>query len=66
VDFDDRIELLATDPDVHDVTDHYFGYNAVLVRFSRVNPDGLRDLLGTADKFVTRKAGPCSPARKRR
>ena len=34
VDFDDRAELLAADPDVYYVTDHYAGYNAVLVRFS--------------------------------
>ncbi|HEV3332236.1 MAG TPA: MmcQ/YjbR family DNA-binding protein [Bryobacteraceae bacterium] len=65
VDFDDRAELLAADPDVYYVTDHYVGYNAVLVRLSRVNPDVLRDLLGMAHKFVTR-AKPRAPARKRR
>ena len=64
VDFDDRTELLAADPDVYYVTDHYVG-NAILVRLSRVNPDVLRDLLGMAHKFVT-KAVPRSPARKRR
>src|SRR5208337_2187751 len=32
VDFDDRAELLAADPDVYYVTDHYAGYSAVLVR----------------------------------
>ena len=66
VDFDDRAELLAADPDVYYVTDHYVGYTAVLVRLSRVNPDVLRDLLGMAYKFVTRKAAPRSPRRKRR
>ena len=66
VDFDDRAELLAADPDVYYVTDHYVGYTAVLVRLSRVNPDVLRDLLGMAYKFVTRDAAPRSPARKRR
>ncbi|MGA7414119.1 MAG: MmcQ/YjbR family DNA-binding protein [Bryobacteraceae bacterium] len=65
VDFDDRAELLAADPAVYYVTDHYIGYSAVLVRLSRVNPDALPDLLGMAHKFVTRKA-PRSPARKRR
>src|SRR6266550_7667713 len=60
VDFDDRAELLAADPDVYYVTDHYVGYNAVLVRLSRVNPDVLRDLLVMAHKFVTRKAAPRS------
>jgi hypothetical protein len=66
VDFDDRAELLAADPDVYYVTEHYVGYNAVLVRLSRVNPDVLRDLIGMAYKFVTRKAAPRSPVRKRR
>ncbi len=65
VDFEDRAELLAADPDVYYVTDHYVGYNAVLVRLSRVHRDVLRDLLGMAYKFVTRKAAPRSPARRR-
>ena len=66
VDFDDRAELLAADSDVYYVTDHYVGYTAVLVRLSRVNPDVLRDLLGMAYKFVTRKAAPRSRAQRRR
>ena len=66
VDFDDRAELLAADPDVYYVTDHYVPYNIVLVRLSRVSPDVLRDLLGMAYKFVTRNAPPRPPARKRR
>src|ERR1700688_2070535 len=56
VEFDDRTELLAADPNVYYVTDHYIPYNAVLVRLSRVKADVLRDLLGMAHKFVTRKA----------
>lgn len=66
VDFDDRAEMLAAAPDVYYVTDHYLGYNAVLVRLSRVNRDLLRDLLGMAYKFVTFKTTPRSPKRKRR
>ena len=58
----DRDELIAADPDVYYVTDHYVGYDAVLVRLSRVREDVLRDLLGMAHKFVSRK----SPKRKRR
>ena len=53
VDFDDRAELLAADPDVYYVTDHYLNYTSVLVRLSRVTHDVLRDLLGMAHKFVT-------------
>ena len=66
VDPDDLAELLAADPDVYYITDHYVGYSAVLVRLSRVTPDTLRDLLGMAHKFVTRKASPRVAARKRR
>jgi hypothetical protein len=66
VDFDDRAELLAAEPDIYYVTDHYVGYDAVLVRLSRVNPDMLVDLLGMAYKFMTRNLAPRSPARKRR
>jgi len=50
-----RAELLAADPDVYYVTDHYLNYTSVLVRLSRVTPDVLRDLLGMAHKFVTAK-----------
>jgi hypothetical protein len=66
VDFGDRAQLLAEAPDVYYVTEHYIGYPAVLVRLSRIDADVLRDLLGMAYKFVTRKAASRSPARKRR
>ena len=66
LDDEDRAELLAADPDVYYVTDHYVPYNAVLVRLARVKPDVLRDLLGMAHKFVTRSPAPRSPVRKRR
>ena len=66
VGFDDRAELLAADPDVYYVTEHYVPYNIVLVRLSRVDADVLRDLLGMAYKFLMRKAAPRPPGRKRR
>jgi hypothetical protein len=66
VDQDDRAELLAEAPDVYYVTDHYVGYNGVLVRLSRINRDMLRDLLGAAHKFVIRKIAPRAPKGKRR
>jgi hypothetical protein len=66
VDFDDRAELLAADPDAYYVTEHYVGHTSVLVRLSRVNPDVLRDLLGMAYKFATRNAVSRSTARKLR
>jgi hypothetical protein len=66
VDLDDRAELLAADPGVYYITEHYAGYNAVLVRLSRINPSVLRDLLGMAYKFVTRKPAPRPRVRKLR
>src|ERR1035438_9892174 len=66
VDFDDRAELLQADPSVYYVTDHYVGYSAVLVRWSRVKPDALRDLLGMAHKCVNRAGASGSPKRKSR
>ena len=65
VTMDDRTELLAADPDVYYVTDHYTGYPSVLVRLSRIQPDALRDLLGMAHKFVTRKPA-ASPSKNRK
>lgn len=66
VDFDGRAELLAEAPDIYYVTGHYLGYDAVLVRLSRIEPEALRDLLRAAHRFVTRKVTHESPARKRR
>jgi hypothetical protein len=66
VDFDDRAGLLAEAPDVYYLTDHYVGYNAVLVRLSRLNREVLRDLLGMAYKFVTANSPSRPPSRKRR
>ncbi|MGB8888752.1 MAG: MmcQ/YjbR family DNA-binding protein [Candidatus Korobacteraceae bacterium] len=62
---DDRAGLLAEAPEVYYVTDHYIGYDTVLVRLSRVNRDMLRDLLGMAYKFVMAKAKPRSSSQKR-
>ena len=66
VSFDDRAGLLAEAPDVYYLTDHYVGYNAVLVRLSRVDREVLRDLLGMAYKFVTANSPSRPPSRKRR
>jgi hypothetical protein len=53
MDFDQRDELIATDPSTYYLTDHYVGYTSVLVRLSRVHPDALRDLLLTAWRFMS-------------
>jgi len=55
IDFDQRAELMAADPDVYYVTDHYVNYPTVLVRLSRIDRDSLRDLLTMAWRFVSSK-----------
>lgn len=63
-DGEDIKALVAEAPDVYYVPEHYAGYNAVLVRLSLVNAEMMRDLLGMAYRFMTRKK-PRSPARQR-
>ena len=63
--FEARDELIAAQPDVYYVTDHYVNYPSVVVRLSRVHPDALRDLLGMAARFVGKTANKKSRPRKR-
>ena len=58
ISFEDRDELIAADPDVYYITDHYAPYPSVLVRMSRIRQDALRDLLQMGWKFVIAKAKP--------
>jgi hypothetical protein len=53
VDFDQRAELLAADPDVYYLKEHYVNYPVVLARLSRIHPDALRGLLEMGWRFVT-------------
>jgi hypothetical protein len=56
VDFSDRDELLAADPDTYYLTEHYVNDPSILVRLRRIHDDALRDLLGMAYQFArTRK-----------
>ena len=67
MDFDQRDQLIAEDPDVYYLKDHYVGYACVLVRLSRIQTDALRDLLGGARRFVLAKHSGAkrAPARQR-
>jgi hypothetical protein len=56
VDFDQRAELLETDPRTYYLKDHYVNYPIVLVRLSQIEPDALKDLLTMAYRFVTAKS----------
>lgn len=60
--FEEREEMLATEPETYYITDHYLNYPWVLVRLSRVHPDALRDLL----KGAARLAGRSKPGSAKR
>jgi hypothetical protein len=53
IDFDRRDELLAGDPQVYYLPDHYIDYATILVRLSRVHPDALRELIYMAHRFMS-------------
>jgi hypothetical protein len=48
-----RDELLAADPDVYYLTEHYEGYDNVLVRLSQITTEALKGLLMMAHKYRT-------------
>src|SRR5215467_3604807 len=64
VSFEDRDALIAEAPEIYYVKEHYLNYESVLVRLSRLSPDALPDLLGTAYKFISGKAKNRSQSKK--
>ena len=54
--FDRRDELIAEQPDIYYLKDHYVDYPCVLVRMSRVRKDALSDLLLMGWRFVSERA----------
>ena len=42
---EDREELVAADPDVYFITDHYLNYEYVLVNLKNVSRDALTDII---------------------
>ena len=58
-----RDDLMASEPDIYYVTDHYVPYEWVLVRVARAHSDALRDLLMTAWRLA---GGGKPPAPRRR
>jgi hypothetical protein len=63
IDFDRRAELIAAEPGVYYVTDHYVNYPTVLVRLSHIDRNTLRELLGMAWRFVSSKTRAAKPQR---
>jgi len=43
--FEEREELMSTEPDTYYITDHYLHYEYVLVSLERVGEDALSDLI---------------------
>jgi hypothetical protein len=67
IDFNQRAELVAADPDTYYLTDHYVNYPAVLVRLPRINLDALRDLIGMGWRFANSRASKGKrPVRRRK
>jgi hypothetical protein len=66
IDLERRAELIAAAPDIYYVTDHYVDYPTVLVRLSRIEPGALKDLLGMARSFVSRKPSKGAGRERRR
>jgi hypothetical protein len=62
MDFADRKELMAADPETYYIADHYLNYKWVLVRLARIHPDALRDLLRMAWRSAA--ASPRGAARR--
>lgn len=65
IDFAQRDELIAEEPETYYLKDHYVAYPCVLVRLARIRHDALKDLLAMAWRFVSAKAGK-RPLRRRR
>jgi hypothetical protein len=55
LDFERRAELIAAQPDVYYVTDHYANYPTVLVRLSRIDRRSLTEVLHLGWQFVGSK-----------
>src|SRR5580704_1813597 len=62
--FEEREEMMATDPETYYITDHYLKYPWILVRLSHVHPDALRDLLKRALRLASQKPQRASASRR--
>ena len=54
--FDCRDELIAIEPGIYYLTDHYVDYPSVLVRLGRLRKDAIRGLLLMGHRFVSARA----------
>lgn len=66
MDFDRRKEIMAADPEIYFITNHYLKYEWILVRLARVHPDVMRELLRIAHRIAAPKNKPLASSRTRR
>ena len=52
--FEERDEMIATEPETYYITDHYLNYPWVLVRLAKARPDAMRDLLKGAVRLAAK------------
>lgn len=64
VDFEQREEMMAADPETYYITDHYLNYPWILVRLARVHPDALRDLIRMAWRSAAESKRRGAPKRR--
>lgn len=62
IDRAERARLIAAEPGVYYVTEHYVDYPTVLVRLSRIGRNALKELLDAAWRFAS---SPSKPPRSR-
>jgi len=49
---EDRVALIAEDPETYFVIDHYLEYPYILVNLAKVHPDAMRDLMRGAFRLA--------------
>lgn len=62
--FEERQEMIAAEPGIYYITDHYLKHPWILVRLSKVHADALRDLLSRSWRLA--RAQPRRPAKRNR
>ena len=53
--FEEREELLETDPDVYFITDHYLNYEYVLVKLRKISRKSLADMIRRSYALASEK-----------
>ena len=61
-----RAEMIAAEPAVYHLTDHYLDYPWILVRLSKVHPDAMRDLVKMAWALVAPTKRPAAKRQSKR